>query len=203
MKQQKHLRQSNLALFLGLLLCAAAMRGQQVDEPAGDRTPKPTAGEVEKPVIETNDATVELQIEKDEGVSLRVSGRRTPEIVKFGSDAIVREGEEVGEVVVIFGDATIDGKVRGNVVVVAGDAKVNGTIGGELVVPLGSAELGSKAHIEGDVTAIGGGIKADPEAKVDGNPTEISWTVLEEKFPPVTGVKNWIMHGLILVRPLP
>src|SRR2546422_8866812 len=116
-----------------------------------------------------------------------------PEIVKFGSDAIVREGEEVGEVVVIFGDATIDGKVRGNVVVVAGDAKVNGTIGGELGVPLGSAELGPRAHIEGDVTAIGGGIKADPGAKGGGNPTEIFRTVLGEKFPAVTRVKNLIM----------
>src|SRR2546426_1887147 len=92
MKRQNHLQQSNLALFLGLLLCAAAMRGQQADEPAGGPTPKPTTEEVEKPMIETNDAAIELQIDKDEGVSLRGSGRRMPEIVKFGSDAIDREG---------------------------------------------------------------------------------------------------------------
>jgi uncharacterized RDD family membrane protein YckC len=38
---------------------------------------------------------------------------------------------------------------------------------------------------------------------MDGNPVEISWTVLEEKFPPVAGLKNWVMQGLVLGRPLP
>jgi RDD family protein len=203
MKRDNPFQGLGCRLVLSLLLGIGAVRGQPADEPAADQPARPEREEKSGPTGETNDAAVEIRVGDEEGFHFRVHGRDGSDIVRFGSNVTVREGQEVDQVVVIFGDATIDGKVRDAVVVVGGKAKVNGTIGGELVVPLGSVELGPNAHVEGDVTAIGGGITADPGARIDGNPVEVSWSVLEEKFPPVVGVKNWVMQGLILGRPLP
>jgi RDD family len=199
MKGQKQFQHFACLLVFILLIGGVEVRGQQTDEPMADPPSKPETEKVEA-TAETNDMAVGVRAGDEGGIHIRRDGRRP---VRFGSNVTVREDQEVDEVVVIFGDATIDGRVRGAVVVVGGRAKVNGTIGGELVVPLGSVELGPTAHVEGDITAIGGGIKADPEAKIDGNPIVISWEKVEEKLPPVVGVKNWVMHGLILGRPLP
>ena len=90
--------------------------------------------------------------------------RHIGDVVRFANDAVIKEGEDAGDVVVIFGDATVDGRAS-DVVVVFGTAKVNGTIRGDFVVPLGSAELGPNAHIEGDTVIVGGDLHADPSAR--------------------------------------
>src|SRR6266508_1866352 len=198
MKSQTRL--FNLSLFAGLLLNAVGLWGQPTDGSANEPTLKPEPVTEDEPRRETNDAATELRVGGDSGIRIRVSGRHRPEIVKFGSDAIVREGEESSDVVVIFGSAIIDGSVRGDAVVIGGKAKVNGLVTGNLVVPLGSAELGPNAHIEENAVVIGGTLSASPEARVDGDRVELAW---DGGLPSFVGVKNWIMQGLILGRPLP
>jgi hypothetical protein len=79
-------------------------------------------------------------------------GRRTGEIVRVGGSVQVARDEIVeGEVIVIFGSATIDGEVEGEVTVV-----------------MGSLTLGPEAIVHGEVNVIGGRLNRAPTARVDG-----------------------------------
>ena len=69
----------------------------------------------------------------------RCRERRGDEIVRFGSDVTVERDEIVEEVVVIGGNATI-----------------NGEVDGELTVVGGNATLGPEAVVRDDVTVVGG-----------------------------------------------
>ena len=174
-------------LGLGLWLSAAAWAQQDGDAAAqkADETPAKA---------ESSPGN-----EKEENEPGR---RHIGDVIRFANDAVIKEGEDAGDVVVIFGDATVDGRAE-HVVVVFGTAKVNGTIRGNFVVPLGSAELGPNAHIEGDAVIVGGDLHADPSARIDHSPVEVSWSRLEERAPVLAGVKNWVVQGPILGRPLP
>src|SRR5438552_2139096 len=63
----------------------------------------------------------------------RRHGRGGEEKVSVMQDVVLKPGERASEVVVVFGNATVDGDVDGDVVVVGGKAKINGKVGGELV----------------------------------------------------------------------
>jgi cytoskeletal protein CcmA (bactofilin family) len=90
---------------------------------------------------------LETQIEEDEG-----------DLVKFGKDIHIAEGEMVdGDVVAIGGDITVDGHVTGDVVTTAGDIYISST-----------------AHVEGDVTATFGKVTVEPGAETDGDVAEVS-----------------------------
>ncbi len=125
--------------------------------------------------------------------------KRVGEIVKIGSDAVLKEGEVCREVVVVRGSATIDGTIDGDLVVVAGSATVNGKVKGDMVVVLGSAKLGPKALVKGDATVVGGTLDADPEAKIDGQRVEVGGI----NVPSLKWLKDWLQGGLLLARPLP
>jgi len=56
--------------------------------------------------------------------------------VKIGEDVIVGPGEVVTQLVVMGGNATVDGTVDGNLVVLSGTAKVNGQVNEDLVTIL-------------------------------------------------------------------
>ena len=88
------------------------------------------------------------------------------QITALKDDAVVRSGEEADEVVVVLGDARIDGKVRGDVVVVFGSAEITGRVDGDLTVVMGSAKLGPNAAVDGGVHVVGGRLDADPRARI-------------------------------------
>jgi hypothetical protein len=78
--------------------------------------------------------------------------RRGEEIVRFGNNVTIDRDEVVdGEVVVIFGNAT-----------------VNGEIDGELTVVMGNADLGPEAIVRDDVTVVGGTLNRAPGAVIEG-----------------------------------
>jgi hypothetical protein len=77
--------------------------------------------------------------------------RRGDEIVRFGSNVTVDADEIVEEVVVIGGNAT-----------------VNGEVDGELTVVGGNATLGPEAVIRDDVTVVGGTLNRAEGAVVEG-----------------------------------
>lgn len=80
------------------------------------------------------------------------STQRGQEIVRIGNNVTVARGEVVdGEVVVVFGNATIDGEVNG-----------------ELTVVMGNADLGPEAIIRDDVTVVGGTLNRAPGAVIEG-----------------------------------
>jgi hypothetical protein len=83
--------------------------------------------------------------------------RRSGAVVRFGSDVSVGPDEvRTDDVVVIGGNARIDGEVNGDVVVVGG-----------------RTELGPRAHVRRDLTVIGGTLLRDPGAVIDGDVNEI------------------------------
>lgn len=74
-------------------------------------------------------------------------------LTRIGGDVIVRSGESIGAVIVIDGNATIEGTVRESVLVIDGDIRVTGTIDGDLTVISGSADLASGSSVD-NVTLI-------------------------------------------------
>lgn len=77
--------------------------------------------------------------------------RRGDEIVRFGTDVTVDRDEIVEEVVVI-----------------AGNAIINGEVDGELTVVGGNATLGPEAVVRDDVTVVGGTLDRAPGSVIEG-----------------------------------
>lgn len=76
-------------------------------------------------------------------------------IVRFGEDIMIEEGEVVsGDLVVFGGDAVIAGTVEGNITVLGGDV-----------------ELKSTTQIDGELTVLGGRIERERGARVQGGVT--------------------------------
>ncbi|MBN2071461.1 MAG: hypothetical protein JW814_08390 [Candidatus Krumholzibacteriota bacterium] len=82
---------------------------------------------------------------------------RTKELVRFGDDVHIGRNELVrGDVVVLFGDIEIDGKVTGDVVSVLGDVKIGPTaiVNGEVVSVLGRLDEDPRAHVRGETIEV-------------------------------------------------
>ncbi len=74
-----------------------------------------------------------------------------------------------GNIVKVWNDVYISEKedVRGNVVVIFGNAEVSGRVDGSVVSVFGNLELDETAEVTGTVVAVGGYMALDPEAEVD------------------------------------
>jgi uncharacterized RDD family membrane protein YckC len=110
----------------------------------------------------------------------------------------LRAGETAEQIVVVGGDATIEGHVTENVVVVLGRAQLGSTaeIDGQFVVVGGSAVVTQGAKVHGDVVAIGG-IDAPPDFSPDGTHLAIGTTSLGSRL---TALVPWITRGLVFGR---
>jgi len=74
------------------------------------------------------------------------------DVVRFGSDIVIREGQTVvGDVVAMGGDVTVNGHVEGEVVAMGGDV-----------------HLGSTGRVDGQVVTIGGQLHEAPGSHVGG-----------------------------------
>ena len=105
------------------------------------------------------------------GVASAQTGSTEPEPrdqIVLSGDVQVRRGQEVGEVVVLRGTATIAGVVRGDVVVLDGPIEVTGQVSGAVVSVGGSVALGPSSRVLGDVLAHEE-VTAAPGARVDGD----------------------------------
>jgi hypothetical protein len=91
--------------------------------------------------------------------------------IVLSGDVQVRRGQEVGEVVVLHGTATVAGVVRGDVVILDGPIVVTGQVSGAVVSVGGSVTLGPSSRVLGDVLAHERVI-ATPGARVDGDVRE-------------------------------
>lgn len=142
---------------------------------------------------------------------------RIDQVVAVGSSAVVRRNQKADEVVVVRGDATIEGEVDGDVVVIFGKAKVTGRVDGDLVVVLGEAEVNgtvtgdlalvgtrshfrSKADVRGDIVAVGIAPEIDPGAKIKGTPEVVSLGPLMTYF---DWAKDYLFQGVLMFRPFP
>jgi uncharacterized RDD family membrane protein YckC len=122
------------------------------------------------------------------------------EIVAVGHDVTLKKHETSRDIVVIGGNAIIEGTVRGSLVVVFGSAKVTGKVEQDLVVVLGSTDLGPKGEIGQDASVVGGKLNLAPDSKIGGERIEV---MLGDKLPNLNWVGDWVMKGALLARPLP
>jgi len=122
------------------------------------------------------------------------------EIVRIGSSVHLHRNEKARELVIVFGDATVDGEVDGDVVVVFGDVAVDGTVRGDFVNVMGSSRLGPNARLEGECTVVGGKLEKDAGAQLHHQPVQVSFGVLFNWLKPLG---YWMQTGLLLGRPLP
>ncbi|MHB8520375.1 MAG: RDD family protein [Limisphaerales bacterium] len=188
---EKITRKLPLILLLALLGAPAwqavsAENGAGDDQtPAGDQAVRPAPPRVTEVLDRAAESTDD-------------SSRK--EAIVFGKDVVVREGEVYRQVVVISGNATIDGTVDGDVVVVGGSAKITGKINGGLVVVLGSATLGPDAQVKRDAVVVGGPLVTEPGARIEGGRQEIGIGAGWTHFNPLVG---WIGKGLLHARLLP
>ncbi len=107
------------------------------------------------------------------------------DIVKFGKDIHVKEGEVVdGDVVAIGGDIRIDGKVTGDVVATAGDI-----------------ELGPTAEVLGDVVATFGEIEAEAGAQTEGDVVEIDMGGASQVIHEEEGTQEGMTYVISLYAP--
>jgi len=88
-------------------------------------------------------------------------------LVRIGADVRIAKGEKVGAVIVINGDAYIDGEVEDTVLVISGNAIISGKVGGALTVISGNIELQSSAQVD-DVASIRGDLVRAQGATIAG-----------------------------------
>jgi uncharacterized RDD family membrane protein YckC len=188
-----------------------------VDGLAQQATEPPAPGEeavesVEQSVEEVERAseTLEREIRR----SFRSS--RDDVIFHFGQDVQVGEGEDVGAVISVFGSTTVAGDVHdvvvsifGNTrvtgpvgqaaVAIFGDTYVNSRVGDAAVAVFGNLELGPEAEVDGDIVAVGGTIKRDPQAVVHGGSREV---VIGEGIGGFEWLKTYVNKCVLYARPL-
>src|SRR5258708_26919417 len=80
-------------------------------------------------------------------------------VVRIGEDYTLKAADAAREVTVIFGDATIEGRVDRDVVIVLGSARLGSTavINGSLVVVGGSVQAAQGAQLHEELFVGGGG----------------------------------------------
>ncbi len=121
------------------------------------------------------------------------------EVVIIGQNFQLHSNETARSVVVIGGDAVIDGEVRDELVVIGGSAQINGLVRHQTVVVLGPARLGPHADIRGEVVVVGGPFHAHPDARMTRRHTEVTLGYT----PNILWLRDWFTHGLLLGRPFP
>ncbi len=122
-------------------------------------------------------------------------------VLRIGQDYTLKAGDAAREVVVIFGNATIDGRVASNVVVIFGTARLSNlsSVGDSLIVVGGSAFAAAGAEVEDDLVVIGGGFEAERGFSPDGQHVVIGPRALGGRL---EAIVPWITRGLLWGRPI-
>jgi uncharacterized RDD family membrane protein YckC len=120
--------------------------------------------------------------------------------VRVLQDFTLRAGDRARQVVVIGGDAKIEGHVSEDVVVVLGKVQVASTaeIDGNFVSIAGTVEIADGAKVHGDYVVVGDATEA-PTFFPGGQHVVIGTAGLTGNL---RSIVPWIVHGLVLGRPI-
>jgi len=94
-------------------------------------------------------------------------------MLRVGGTTTVPATEQLDTVIIIDGDAVIDGTIDDTLWIVSGDAVVNGQVSGDITVVDGTLTLGPTANVD-DVMLIRSDLVRDPAAIVNGDVNERS-----------------------------
>ena len=137
-----------LKVFGSSLLVAISLQAQ---DQATDQPEKKADESAITNKLEKSDAP-EVAVEDETPTKSKSSRRSYHDRTVIGDKATVAEGDVVKDLVVIGGDAEVNGQVRG-----------------DLVVVLGNVTMGPNAEVRGDLVVVGGNLTAPPEVRVDGD----------------------------------
>ena len=120
-------------------------------------------------------------------------------VFRLGVPYVLNAGSEVSEVAVVFGDATINGRVDGNVAVVLGNLRLGATaiVSGSVVNIGGTATIADGAAISDDLVVIAGSLDAPPGFSPLGQHVLIGPPALGDSL---RGVVPWFTQGLLWGR---
>jgi len=105
-----------------------------------------------------------------------------------------------GEAFALFGDMTIKGDLTGNAVVIFGDMSVSGTVERNAVSIFGKISVKNNGVINGDATAIMGGVEKSPNATIKGEITNLSTPLsIRKHYSIVPGILYGDMIALLIV----
>jgi hypothetical protein len=93
----------------------------------------------------------------------RAEGR---DVVEFGNDIVVHEGEEAHDTVCFLCSIEVDGTVHGDMVAFLGNIRVRGHAERDAVVFLGNITLGENASIDRDVVVFAGSLRNAPGSSI-------------------------------------
>ena len=121
--------------------------------------------------------------------------------VRVGQDYTLPAGDIAREVAVIFGNATIEGRVDRNVVVVFGNARLGSgaVVDGSLVVVGGSAVAAQGAQVHEDLFVGGGTFESAPGFSPGGEHVVIGTASLGDRL---QAIVPWLTRGLLWGRPI-
>ncbi len=89
-------------------------------------------------------------------------------LVRANGDVTVAPGEAMGSVIVINGDAVVEGAITDTLWVISGDATVNGSVDGDVMVIDGTLTLAQGATVE-NVMLVRGTLDRAEGATVTGS----------------------------------
>jgi uncharacterized RDD family membrane protein YckC len=141
--------------------------------------------------------------EEEKPAKPRIKKRRanSHEVLKVGQNVTIGPNDSVETVVVVGGNATINGHVESDVVVVGGRLTINGSVGGNAVNVGTGIRLGTNAVVDGDAVGIGGGIEKDEGATIGGEEVPVGIPGLGElKIP--ESLRRYFTDCVLKVRPL-
>ncbi len=88
------------------------------------------------------------------------------DVVEFGNDIVVHEGEETHDTVCFLCSIEVDGTVHGDMVAFLGSIHVRGHAERDAVVFLGNITLADNASIDRDVVVFAGSLRKAPGASI-------------------------------------
>ena len=149
----------SLVLALCVLLLAGPAFAQDAPVAAEAPAPANAPANVESPA-KTNDANSPSDEKADDDDSDQSKGVKMVDrgaVVVFGRDVVIKSNEVAEAVVVLFGKATIEGKVRDAVVTIGGDATINGRAD-KVVSVLGNLNIGERGKVRDQTVAVAGDV---------------------------------------------
>lgn len=178
-------------------LATASAAPVQVSAPASDIVEAPAAqappaadGREAQPRPEPDDAAPRTE---------RPDTARRQGGVRVGHDYRLPSGQEDDEVVLVAGDAFIDGHVRGDVVVMLGTARLGpaAVVDGSLVVIGGEAQVSATTVVRQDVVVVGGPADLPAGFEPGGQATLIGTRAMLDR---VRDGLAWVWRGLAFGR---
>lgn len=140
-------------------------------------------------------------------LAARAEGR---DIVQFGNDIVVHEGEEAHDTVCFLCSIEVDGTVHGDMVAFLGNIHVRGHAERDAVAFLGNITLGENASIDRDAVVFAGSLRSAPGSSIGNDRVVFPFALFLVPFlifGGILGLIVWAIRALVYrdrpVYPMP